>query len=73
MYKVPFCKTRSTLASELKVARKTFRCMLQRAGIELPPGPIYPPWQKLIYETFTYPEGVPRNAYNDVAMPVEKE
>jgi hypothetical protein len=72
MKKVPFSKTRSVIAQELQVDRKTLRRMLRVNGINLPSGPVYLPWQKLIYETFSYPLGVKAKDFQDVKIAGEK-
>jgi hypothetical protein len=72
MNNLPFTKTRTAVAGELKVTRKTLQRMLDRAGVELPPGPVYLPWQKVIYEMFSYPEGVGPDDYKNIPLPKEK-
>ncbi len=73
MKNLPFTKTRTAVAAELKVTRKTLQRMLEREGIELPPGPVYLPWQKVIYETFSYPEGFGPDDYKKIPEPKEKD
>jgi len=73
MKNLSFTKTRGTIAIELQVDRKTLRGMLRRNGIDLPSGPVYLPWQKLIYETFSYPEGETSGDYIEVVLPWEKK
>lgn len=58
MEKLLLSKTRTVIATELAVDRSALQRMLCESGINLPAGPVYLPWQKLIYETFGYPEGV---------------
>lgn len=72
MKKLSFTKTRGVIATELQVDRKTLRGMLRRNGIKLPDGPVYLPWQKLIYETFSYPEGERAEDYAEINLPQEK-
>jgi hypothetical protein len=62
-------KTRSEIAKEFGVCRKTFREKLKVAEINLPDGLVFPPWQKLIYETFWFPEGVEEQQYASVPLP----
>jgi len=72
MKKLSFTKTRVAIAEELQVDRKTLRRLLPVNGINLPPGPVYLPWQKLIYETFSYPEGERPEDYAHVVAPPQK-
>ena len=69
----PFTKTRTTIAQELQVDRKTLRRMLVANGINLPSGPVYAPWQKLIYETFSYPEGERAEDYAGGEVPPRRK
>ena len=45
-------KTRQEMADELYISYSTFKRWLQRQGISLPSGLIYPAYQKLIYEKY---------------------
>jgi len=66
MKDLQFSKTRTEIARDLGVDRKALNKMLLVHGIDLPSGPVYLPWQKLIYETFSYPEGIEPSDYEQV-------
>jgi hypothetical protein len=53
-------KTRSQMADEYSIHRKTFERKLKQAGIILPSGDISPNDQLRIYEHFGYPPGIVR-------------
>jgi hypothetical protein len=57
-------KTRQQLAAEYGLHRNTFTRRLKRAGIQLPPGLVYPKEQQKIYEILGAPPNLSRNSAN---------
>lgn len=51
------CKTRTQMAAEYGVSRRTFYNMLNREGLVMPPGKVTPAFQEKIYKQFGYPPG----------------
>jgi hypothetical protein len=61
-------KAREEMALEFGVYRKTSRVKLKVAEINLPDGLVFPPWQKIILETFWLSEGVEPQQYAPVTF-----
>ena len=62
-------KTRTQIAAELGVCRKTLRKWLEDHKILLPRGAVSPVNQKIIYETFGYPSQEVYEAMKWIAVP----
>ncbi|SER47281.1 hypothetical protein [Neolewinella agarilytica] len=61
-------KTRSQIAVEYGVCRKTLRKWMADSGFEFPRH-LTTSWQKLVYEQFDYPPGVEYESYQSVRLP----
>lgn len=62
-------KTRTAIANEFGVCRKTFRKRLSALQYDLPPGNVSPRWQKYVYLSLHFPDGVRREDYEVVRLP----
>ena len=62
-------KTRTMMADEYGIHRKTFERKIKQSGIELPPGNISPKFQQIIYEHFGIPPFLmSHNVPNDTSL-----
>lgn len=59
-------KTRQQIASEYGYSYSTLWRRLNKHGLDLSSGLISRRWQKMIYETLGYPDGISPNDYDDV-------
>lgn len=66
-------KTRRQIAAEYQISPLTLRRRLQRIGISLPPGAVFPVHQKIIYEHFGYPGGVDASHFTATVLPTDRE
>lgn len=62
-------KTRTMLANEFGVCRKTLRRRFDGLEFVPPPGEIDPRWQKYIYDCLYFPDGVNADDYEKVRFP----
>jgi len=61
-------KTKTAIAAEYGVCRKTLRKWMKAMPYEFP-GMLTAPWQKLIYEELGYPKGVKEEDFAEVRVP----
>ncbi|MEL7161987.1 MAG: hypothetical protein AAFN92_14595 [Bacteroidota bacterium] len=62
-------KTKAQMAAEFGWCPKTFRGKLKELAIEIKGRGVDPRWQKLIYETLWYPDGVLEADYEKYRLP----